>query len=182
MCFCSLNKYSLVIGGWLVLLAASHEKKTRNGFLTSTALALTPWATFPFNLFWVTLSAQFPVLTLKHNSLHRAHEPAVLKSFSWFATTAARELAVPVEKSYAPEEPHKERKTLLRAAFVNKKHRVQYEMRTFYHFLTLKHLTGSTADTYLEYVQRNLPEGVSMKVVRHEVRPFPENLTAPSSS
>ena len=46
--------------------------------------------------------------------------------------------AVPVEKSYAPEEPHKERKTLLRAAFVNKKHRVQYEMRTFYHFLTLK--------------------------------------------
>jgi len=68
----------------------------------------------------------------------RAHEPAVLKSFSWFATTAARELAVPVEKSYAPEEPHKERKTLLRAAFVNKKHRVQYEMRTFYHFLTLK--------------------------------------------
>jgi len=112
----------------------------------------------------------------------RAHEPAVLKSFSWFATTAARELAVPVEKSYAPEEPHKERKTLLRAAFVNKKHRVQYEMRTFYHFLTLKHLTGSTADTYLEYVQRNLPEGVSMKVVRHEVRPFPENLTAPSSS
>ena len=46
--------------------------------------------------------------------------------------------AVPVEKSYAPEDPHKERKTLLRAAFVNKKHRVQYEMRTFYHFLTLK--------------------------------------------
>ena len=43
-----------------------------------------------------------------------------------------------MEKSYAPEEPHKERKTLLRAAFVNKKHRVQYEMRTFYHFLTLK--------------------------------------------
>ena len=30
--------------------------------------------------------------------------------------------------------------------------------------MTLKHLTGSTADTYLEYVQRNLPEGVSMKV------------------
>jgi small subunit ribosomal protein S10 len=25
-------------------------------------------------------------------------------------------------------------------------------------------MTGSTADTYLEYVERNLPEGVSMKV------------------
>ena len=37
--------------------------------------------------------------------------------------------------------------------------------RTYFHFLTLKHLTGSTADTYLEYTQRNLPEGVSMKVI-----------------
>ena len=29
----------------------------------------------------------------------------------------------------------------------------------------LQHMTGSTADTYLEYVERNLPEGVSMKVI-----------------
>ena len=36
--------------------------------------------------------------------------------------------------------------------------------RTYYHFMTLEKLTGSTADTYLEYIQRNLPEGVSMKV------------------
>lgn len=100
----------------------------------------------------------------------RAHEPAVLKSYSWFLGAAAKELGVKVEKSWAPEEPHKERKTLLKAAYVNKKHRVQYEMRTYFHFLTLKHLTGSTADTYLEYTQRNLPEGVSMKVIRHEVR------------
>ena len=108
----------------------------------------------------------------------RAHEPAVLKSYSWFACTAARELNIPVEKSWAPEEPHKERKTLLKAAYVNKKHRVQYEMRTYYHFMTLQHLTGSTADTYLEYVQRNLPEGVSMKVIKHEVRKlFPQVAT-----
>ena len=39
----------------------------------------------------------------------------------------------------------------------------------FWSVSSLQHLTGSTADTYLEYVQRNLPEGVSMKVVRHEV-------------
>ena len=59
----------------------------------------------------------------------RAHEPAVLKSYSWFLGTAAKELGVKVERSWAPEEPHKERKTLLKAAYVNKKHRVQYEMR-----------------------------------------------------
>merc|ERR1712083_236702 len=111
----------------------------------------------------------------------RAHEPAVLKSFSWFATTAAKELAVPVERSWAPEEPHKERKTLLKAAYVNKKHRVQYEMRTFYHFMTLKQLTGSTADTYLEYIQRNLPEGVSMKVIKHEVRRLLPEVSQPPS-
>ena len=112
----------------------------------------------------------------------RAHEPAVLKSYSWFANTAARELNIPVERSYALEEPHKERKTLLRAAFVNKKHRVQYEMRTFYHFLTLTHMTGSTADTYLEYVQRNLPEGMSMKVIKHEIRRHSPNLVPPTSA
>lgn len=27
-------------------------------------------------------------------------------------------------------------------------------------------LTGSTADTFLEYIQRNLPEGVAMKVTK----------------
>ena len=59
----------------------------------------------------------------------RAHEPSVLKSYSWFAGAAAKELNVKVDKSWAPNEPHKERKTLLKAAYVNKAHRVQYEMR-----------------------------------------------------
>ena len=52
--------------------------------------------------------------------------------------------------------------------------------RTFYHFMTLKHMTGSTADTYLEYIQRNLPEGVSMKIIRHEVKKlYPSIAKAP---
>ncbi len=29
--------------------------------------------------------------------------------------------------------------------------------------MTFHNLTGSTADTFMEYVQRNLPEGVAMK-------------------
>lgn len=32
-------------------------------------------------------------------------------------------------------------------------------------------LTGSTADTFLEYIQRNLPEGVSMKVTKVSLIP-----------
>ena len=32
--------------------------------------------------------------------------------------------------------------------------------------MTFERLTGSTADTFLEYIQRNLPEGVAMKVTK----------------
>lgn len=43
---------------------------------------------------------------------------------------------------------------------------VQYEYRTYYTFVQYKHLTGSTADTLLEYVERNLPEGVALKATK----------------
>ncbi len=59
----------------------------------------------------------------------RAHQPEVLKSYAWFATTAAKELDIEILESFAEPGPHKVRKTLLRSAFVNKKHRVQYEFR-----------------------------------------------------
>jgi small subunit ribosomal protein S10 len=39
-------------------------------------------------------------------------------------------------------------------------------MRTYFRFLNFLKLTGSTADTFLEYIQRNLPEGVAMKVTK----------------
>ena len=76
-----MDKSSIFIVGRF--LAASQKKKTRDDLLTS--LALTPWTTC-----LATYGLGDPIL--KHNSYHRAHEPAVLKSFSWFATTAAREL------------------------------------------------------------------------------------------
>ena len=100
----------------------------------------------------------------------RAHQPDVLKSYSWFASTAAKELDIEVKENLAEPEPHKVRKTLLKSVFANSKHRVQYEMRTYYHTLKVGKLTESTADTYLEYVERNLPEGVAMKVTKHERR------------
>lgn len=36
-------------------------------------------------------------------------------------------------------------------------------------FLQYYYLTGSTATTFLEYIQRNLPEGVAMKVTKVNV-------------
>lgn len=103
----------------------------------------------------------------------RAHQPAVLKSYAWFLEEVARILDVGVIVSEGEEDPHKVRKTLLKPVFAHSKHRVQYEMRTYYWLIQLSQLTQSTRDTYLEYVQRNLPEGVSMVVRNHEIRPLP---------
>ncbi|XP_042877260.1 28S ribosomal protein S10, mitochondrial-like [Penaeus japonicus] len=109
----------------------------------------------------------------------RGHEPAVLRSFHTFATTAAGHLEIPVQEVLWPDK-HIKRWTLLKSVHIYKKHRVQYEVRT--HFLIMKfaRLTGSTADTFLEYIQRNLPEGVAMKVTKHELQTLPEHVK-PSS-
>ena len=67
-------------------------------------------------------------------------------------------------ESVAEDEPHLLRKTLLKSAFVHSKSRVQYEIRTYLWLIRLERVTESTRDTFLEYIQRNLPEGVAMKV------------------
>ncbi len=38
------------------------------------------------------------------------------------------------------------------------------QIQTYFWLLRASRLTESTRDTFLEYVQRNLPEGVAMKV------------------
>lgn len=79
--------------------------------------------------------------------------------------------------SWKPRLPYnKERYTILKSAFVHKKHRVQYEIRTYFHFLNLHRLTGSTLSTYLEYIERNLPEGVALKATKIEMLALPEHL------
>lgn len=70
----------------------------------------------------------------------------------------------------------------MRAAFVKKKYRVQYEFRTYFRSIELKHLTGSTADTFLEYIERNLPEGTALKVTKERLESMPEHLTPPSKT
>ena len=43
----------------------------------------------------------------------------------------------------------------------------------------VKHITGTTADIFLEYIQRNLPEGVDMSVYQEELDSLPAMLTGP---
>lgn len=102
----------------------------------------------------------------------KAHDPAILRSYGIFAESAANELGIRVAANEAPPKPDFERFPLLKSAHIYKKHQVHYEMRTYYRTLVLKFLTGSTADTYLEYIQRNLPEGVAMVVTKTEIQPL----------
>ncbi|KAF4524451.1 hypothetical protein B566_EDAN011873 [Ephemera danica] len=109
-----------------------------------------------------------------------AHEKAVLQSYCTVLTTAANHLDIKTGEMIMSRKPIKNRLTLLKSVHIYKKHRVQYEVRTHKAALTLHHLTGSTADTYLEYMQRFLPEGVNMKVTRVALEAIPDYLKPPS--
>ncbi|XP_033230627.1 28S ribosomal protein S10, mitochondrial [Belonocnema kinseyi] len=109
----------------------------------------------------------------------RGHDTAVLKSYSEFADMTANHLGITTTRNEASRKPIFDRLTLLKSKHNHKKHRVQYEMRTYFRFIDFAKLTGSTADTLLEYLQRNLPEGVAMKVTKTEIRRLPTTVSQP---
>ncbi|CAO2607438.1 28S ribosomal protein S10, mitochondrial [Lemmus lemmus] len=140
------------------------------GFLLSTSMKWAPWSNLhmdvPKDLSkpTITVSDEPDTLYKRLSILVKAHDKAVLDSYEYFAVLAAKELGISIN---VHEPPRKiERLTLLKSVHIFKKHRVQYEMRTLYRCLELKHLTGCTANVYLEYIQRNLPEGVAMEVTK----------------
>ncbi|KFQ64304.1 hypothetical protein N335_11537, partial [Phaethon lepturus] len=130
----------------------------------------------------VSLSDEPETLYKRLSLLVKGHDKAVLDSYEYFAVLAAKELGISVEKVHKPPKTI-ERLTLLKSVHIYKKHRVQYEMRTHYMLecssCTLKYLTSSTAAVYLEYVQRNLPEGVAMEVKKTKIEKIPEHIQEP---
>ncbi|XP_048392217.1 small ribosomal subunit protein uS10m [Stegostoma tigrinum] len=126
----------------------------------------------------VTVSDEPDALYKRISVLVKGHDKAVLDSYEYFATLAAKELNITVDKVYEPVKKI-DRMTLLKSVHIFKKHRVQYEMRTYYRCIEIKHLTGSTADVYLEYIQRNLPEGVAMEVTKTLLEKLPEHIKEP---
>lgn len=101
-----------------------------------------------------------------------AHHPNLLDSYEEFVKTAAGHLDIDYVKTEQPFRVIK-RKTLLASRFVRKKYRVQYEIRTYYRHLLFKNLTGSTLDTFLEYVERNVPEGLLLVAEKHKLAELP---------
>ncbi|XP_035473736.2 probable 28S ribosomal protein S10, mitochondrial isoform X1 [Scophthalmus maximus] len=149
----------------------SHLPQTPSTFFhTATVFSSTPSL--------VTVTEEPDVLYQKVSVLVKGHDRAVLDSYEYFATLAAEELGVNISKVY---EPGKEidRLTLLKSVHIFNKHRVQYEMRTHYRCIELSHLTGCTAQVFLEYIQRNLPEGVAMEVTKTTMEKVPDHILEP---
>ncbi|KAM9356272.1 small ribosomal subunit protein uS10m [Pholidichthys leucotaenia] len=126
----------------------------------------------------ITVTEEPDTLFQKVAVLVKGHDRAVLDSYEFFATMAAKELGINIGKVFEPPKDI-EKLTLLKSVHIYKKHRVQYEMRTHYRCIELLHITGCTAQVYLEYIQRNLPEGVAMKVTKTAMEKIPDHILEP---
>eukprot|EP00105_Crassostrea_gigas_P039162 XP_019923310.1 PREDICTED: uncharacterized protein LOC105329518 isoform X2 [Crassostrea gigas] len=106
----------------------------------------------------------------------KGHDPKVLDSYYWYLKQTAFHLDLGPHDTYVQKKPVIDKLTLNKSVHIYKKHRVQYEARTHYRTIIYYYLTGSTASTFLEYIQRNLPEGVAMKVTKYKMERLPEHL------
>ncbi|XP_036433069.1 probable 28S ribosomal protein S10, mitochondrial [Colossoma macropomum] len=126
----------------------------------------------------VTVTEEPDILFQKLAVLVKSHDKTVLDSYKFFATLAAKELGLTLSKVFEPPK-NIERLTLLKSVHIFKKHRVQYEMRTHYRCIEISRITGSTSRVYLEYIQRNLPEGVAMEVTKTAIEKVPDHIQMP---
>nr|XP_040017349.1 probable 28S ribosomal protein S10, mitochondrial [Gasterosteus aculeatus aculeatus] len=160
---CSANKTCNIIRSRLPLASSTY-------FHTATVFSSQPSS--------ITVTKEPDALFQRVSLLVKGHDKSVLDSYELFATMAAKELGIAISKvCELPKDT--ERFTLLKSVHIFKNHRVQYEMRTHYRFIELSHLTGSTAQVYLEYVQRNLPEGVAMEVTKTAMEKVPDHILKP---
>ncbi|VDO93961.1 unnamed protein product [Heligmosomoides polygyrus] len=111
---------------------------------------------------------------------YRGHDPEVLKSYTKFLESVCSHLnltrgrfqVLPYVRWVQPA---------LRSKFVHKKYKLHYETRTHITKFEVLNLTGSTASTFLEYIERNIPEGVGMRVGYVEMQPLPPTISPKES-
>ncbi|KAJ8779981.1 hypothetical protein J1605_012017 [Eschrichtius robustus] len=113
----------------------------------------------------ITVSDEPDTLYKRLSVLVKGHDKAVLDSYEYFAVLAAKELGISVKVQYN----HVQHTVLL----------LTVHMFGQCETSRLEHLTGSTADVYLEYIQRNLPEGVAMDVTKTKLEQLPEHIKKP---
>ncbi|XP_064403101.1 small ribosomal subunit protein uS10m-like [Halichondria panicea] len=111
----------------------------------------------------------------KINVQVKGSDYTVLESYCRYVITAGKALDIDIGGRVAL--PTRIQKfTVLKSPHIYKKHRVQYEIRTHARLMQVKRITGTTADIFLEYIQRNLPEGVNMSVYQERLDLLPSLL------
>ncbi|XP_026196473.1 probable 28S ribosomal protein S10, mitochondrial [Anabas testudineus] len=164
------------LGSRTVGACSNHRKYNAVRLTPNTSFHTSP--VFSSTATSITVTEEPDTLFQKVSVLVKGHDKAVLDSYEFFATTAAKELGITISKVFeCPKEM--ERFTLLKSVHIFKKHRVQYEIRTHYRCIELSHITGCTAQVYLEYIQRNLPEGVAMEVTKTAMEKVPDHILKP---
>ncbi|PAV92112.1 hypothetical protein WR25_05774 isoform A [Diploscapter pachys] len=103
---------------------------------------------------------------------YRGHDKEVLKSYTKFLSSVCEHLGI--ERGKTKVLPYiRWVQYALRSKFAHKKYKLHYETRTHITQFEVLNLTGSSASTFLEYIQRNIPEGVGMKIEYDELHPLP---------
>ncbi|VDN04448.1 unnamed protein product [Thelazia callipaeda] len=106
---------------------------------------------------------------------YRGHDQKVLKSYTTFLKAVCKHLELDVVSVMVFPYAWWIQNTL-RAKFAKKKNQLHYETRTHIRQFTIQNITGSTASTFLEYIQRNIPEGIAMKVTYDELAALPPTI------
>lgn len=60
--------------------------------------------------------------------------------------------------------------------------KLAFVLQLLLHGWQVKNVTGDTADTFLEYIQRNIPEGVSMGVEQTALESLPDFFELPAEA
>ena len=106
----------------------------------------------------------------------KAQSSMVLDSYIRFMKMAAKCLNIEIYQELFLN-PEVREWVILKSPFKYKKHMVKYRLKTHGRLLTFEKITGITADIYIEYVQRNIPAGVSMSVRKVEMDRLPHIIT-----
>jgi len=97
----------------------------------------------------------------------RCSSKAVLDSYCMFAEYTAQQLSS--NPTITPGKITRSVMTVNRSPFIHGLHKDRFSRDLFNTHITLKDVSGSTADVFLEYLQRHMTEGMSMSVTEERL-------------
>jgi len=106
-----------------------------------------------------------------------AHSPNVIDAFAEFIKLAAEEFEVDFG-GFSDPLVHQDKWRVNKANTNFGKHKMEYAARSYKKVVHLLHLTESTREILLYYIESNVPPGVGIEVRSFKLVPFPEKFKA----